>query len=188
MVISTLFTRMLAGAGDHTNCYFADRVENKMGSHASQMAKAICLYSPWQFLYWYDRPQGSPGKKGGAGGAEGTIPDIEDLQFYDELPTVWDHSDIIEGYPGLYAAVVRKKGDKWYLGALAGTESYKLSLKLDFLDKDREYEATIFFDDKTLNSRTNLAIRKMKLGMHDILEAYILKQNGLAVIFTPVTE
>src|SRR6185312_7462900 len=58
-VLVTLFTRMIAGAGDQTNCYFAPRVD-KMGSHASQMAKAICIYSPWQFLYWYDRPEDSP--------------------------------------------------------------------------------------------------------------------------------
>jgi len=186
MVINTLFTRMIAGAGDHTNCYFADRVGQKMGSHASQMAKAICLYSPWQFLYWYDRPQDSPGKKGGAGGAEGAIPEIKDLQFYDDLPTVWDHSEVIEGYPGRHAVIARKKGDKWYLGALAGTESHQLSLKLDFLDKDTRYKGTIFYDDSSVESPTNLAIRELELNQKSVLEAHIHKQNGLAVIFTPI--
>lgn len=186
IVINTIFTRMIAGAGDHTNCYFADRVDQKMGSHASQMAKAICIYSPWQFLYWYDRPQGSPGKKGGAGGAEGTIPEIEDLRFYDELPTVWDNTKVIEGYPGKYVTIARKKGKKWYLGALAGTESYELSLKLDFLDEDTKYKATIFYDDSSLNSNTNLAIREIELTRQSLLEEKILKQNGLAIIFTPI--
>ncbi|MCK5465740.1 MAG: glycoside hydrolase family 97 N-terminal domain-containing protein, partial [Bacteroidales bacterium] len=52
MVLNTIFTRMIAGAGDHTNCYFDNRVDEKMGSHASQLAKLVCVYSPWQFLYW----------------------------------------------------------------------------------------------------------------------------------------
>ena len=69
MAINTIFTRMIAGAGDQTNCYFAERVTEQMGSHTSQMAKSICIYSPWQFVYWYDRPFGSPVKKGGAGEA-----------------------------------------------------------------------------------------------------------------------
>src|SRR3546814_2332613 len=59
IVLNTLFTRMIAGAADQTNCYFAPRIAN-MGSHASQLAKAICIYSPLQFLFWYDRPEDSP--------------------------------------------------------------------------------------------------------------------------------
>ena len=61
------------------------------------MAKSICIYSPWQFLFWYDRPPGSPGKKGGAGGAEGSIPELEELEFYSRLPTVWDNSLVLDG-------------------------------------------------------------------------------------------
>ncbi|MEO8110489.1 MAG: glycoside hydrolase family 97 N-terminal domain-containing protein, partial [Ginsengibacter sp.] len=53
--ITTLFTRSIAGAADNTNCYFTARVD-KMGSHVAQMAKAVCIYSPLQFLYWYDNP------------------------------------------------------------------------------------------------------------------------------------
>ena len=58
-----LFTRMLAGAGDNTICYYNDRV-TKNASHAYQLAKAVCFYSPWQFLYWYDRPPHAPGARG----------------------------------------------------------------------------------------------------------------------------
>jgi alpha-glucosidase len=185
-VITTIFTRMIAGAGDQTNCYFAPRVTEKMGSHASQMAKVICIYSPWQFLFWYDRPAGAPSRTGGAGGAEGAIPEIDDLQFFDDVPTVWDDTKIIEGYPGKYVSIARKNGDKWYLGAIAGTEEYKLSLKLDFLDENTTYKATVFSDDKSLNTRTNVRIEDMEVNSKTVFEKYILKQNGLAVIFSPV--
>lgn len=185
-VITTIFTRMIAGAGDQTNCYFASRVTEKMGSHASQMAKVICIYSPWQFLYWYDRPEGAPSKKGGAGGAEGAIPEIDDLQFFDDVPTVWDDTRIIEGYPGKYASIARKNGDKWFLGSIAGSEEYKLSLKLDFLDENTTYKATVFSDDKSLNTLTNVRIEEMEVNSKTVFEKNILMQNGLAVIFTPV--
>ena len=185
-VITTIFTRMIAGAGDQTNCYFAPRVTEKMGSHASQMAKVICIYSPWQFLFWYDRPAGAPSRTGGAGGAEGAIPEIDDLRFFDDVPTVWDDTKIIEGYPGKYVSIARKNGDKWYLGAIAGTEEYKLSLKLDFLDENTTYKATVFSDDKSLNTRTNVRIEDMEVNFKTVFEKNILKQNGLAVIFSPV--
>lgn len=185
MVINTIFTRMIAGAGDHTNCYFAERV-NKMGSHASQMAKTICVYSPWQFLYWYDRPEGSPGKKGGAGSSKGNIKKIPDLTFYDQVPTVWDDTQVLDGYPGELAVIARKKDGKWYLGVITGTKKHNLSLKLNFLEEGRKYNATIFSDDKSLNTLTNVRIRDTLVTSESVLNQQIPEQNGLAVIFTPV--
>ncbi|MBN1985084.1 MAG: glycoside hydrolase family 97 catalytic domain-containing protein, partial [Prolixibacteraceae bacterium] len=69
----TLFTRMLAGAGDNTICYYAPRVTETMSGHVSQLAKAVMMYSPWQFLYWYDRPPNSSDVIGGVPGAKGFI-------------------------------------------------------------------------------------------------------------------
>lgn len=184
MVINTIFTRMIAGAGDQTNCYFSSKVE-KMGSHASQMAKAICIYSPWQFIYWYDRPARSPVEKGGAGGASSWIPEIKDLKFYDELPTVWDSTMVIEGYPGKYLAIARKSNKKWFLGTIAGTDQYVLNLKLDFLDSGKKYKATIYADDGALKTRTNVSVTEIEVTSESVLKKDILPQNGMAVIFTP---
>jgi alpha-glucosidase len=181
MVINTIFTRMIAGAADQTNCYFAERVYEKMGSHASQMAKAICIYSPWQFLYWYDRPTGSPTKKGGAGGAEVTIPEIPDLGFYDRLPTTWDQTKVMVGK---LAVLARKKESTWYLGAIVGTADVDIKVPLNFLDKGVEYEATFYSDNALLKSLTNLKIETAKVSSETILEKKILKQNGLAIIFS----
>ena len=171
---------MVAGAGDQTNCYFADRVTG-MGSHASQMAKAICIYSPWQFVYWYDRPIGSPSKKGGAGGSEGSIPEIEDLSFYDQLPTVWSDTRVIDGYPGEFAIIARKNKGSWFLGAITGTVNFESTIKLNFLDPGKEYAATIYSDDSLLNTRTNLRIENMTVTNKVELPVEILRQNGLAI-------
>ncbi len=185
MVINTIFTRMIAGAGDHTNCYFASRVKEEMGSHTAQMAKAICIYSPWQFLYWYDRPAGSPGKKGGAGNAETGIPEIPDLTFYDQIPTVWDDTRVLDGYPGKLASIARKNGENWYLGVLTGTQEHNLALTLDFLEPGRTYEATLFTHDESLNTATMVSILKEEVNSETVLVRKIPEQNGLAVIFKP---
>lgn len=183
-MLVTLFTRMIAGAGDQTNCYFAPRVD-KMGSHASQMAKAICIYSPWQFLYWYDRPEDSPRKKGGAGSAASVIKEIPDLSFYDALPTVWDDSKVIDGKIGEYGTIARRHGDDWYVGSLTN-EARNLVLPLDFLNKNRQYEATIYWDDASLTTPTKLAIRKMKVNASTVLKMQIMTMNGLAIIIRPL--
>jgi alpha-glucosidase len=181
MVINTIFTKMIAGAGDHTNCYFAPRVTEKMGSHVPQMAKTICVYSPWQFLFWYDRPAGSPSRKGGAGNSQGTILDIPDLDFYAQVPTVWDDTKVLGGYPGKFAIIARKTGNDWFVGAISGSEEKEIEISYDFLDENRSYEATIYFHDENSSSFTKVGIRKQMLKADDKTLHHLLKQNGLAI-------
>ncbi len=186
MVISTLFTRMIAGAADHTNCYFGKRVTEKMSSHASQLAKSVLIYSPLQWLYWYDRPIGSPIDKGGAGGEKSVIKEIPDLEFYDRVPTVWDQTKILGGYPGQWAAVAREKDSSWYIGAITGNMEKNFSLKLDFLDEEKDYDATIFSDDPGLKTETKVKIERIKVTRDSFIESHLLKQNGIAIIISPV--
>lgn len=183
-VLVTMFTRMIAGAGDQTNCYFAPRV-NKMGSHASQMAKAICIYSPWQFVYWYDRPEDSPRQMGGAGSTASIIAEIPDLGFYDALPTVWDDTKVLEGKIGEYGTIARKSGDIWYVGTITD-KARDFNLSLHFLNKNSAYEATIYCDDAALSSPTKLTIRQMKVDATTILNIQLLTMNGQAIIIRPL--
>jgi len=184
-VLITMFTRMLAGAGDHTNCYFAPRVDEKMGSHVSQMAKAICIYSPWQFIYWYDRPESSPRNKGGAGQTNPFIPEIADLTFYDALPTVWDDTKVLEGKIGEYGTIARKKGDDWFVGSLTDAPR-KLSLNMKFLEKGIRYEATIYADDSSMDTSTKVKITKQEVTSASQLNFDLKSKNGVAIILKKV--
>ena len=179
----TLFTRMLAGAGDNTICYFAPRVTEKMGGHVSQLAKAVMLYSPWQFLFWYDRPQGSPGKKGGAGNSEGYIQHVPELAFFKYMPTVWDDTRVLEGKIGEYATIARKTGNDWFMGSLTGKNPHSLQLDLTFLDQDGSYEATIYTYDPDSVSPTKITIIKQEIDENSELNFNIPANSGLAIHF-----
>ena len=180
-VLITMFTRMLAGAGDHTNCYFAPRVEEKMGSHVSQMAKAICIYSPWQFLYWYDRPEDSPRNKGVAGPTVPVISEIPDLSFYDSLHTIWDDTKVLEGKIGEFGTIARKNGDQWFVGSLTDL-ARKLSISMKFLEKGAKYEATIYSDDSTMNTPTKVKITKQMVTSSSLLSFDLKSKNGVAIV------
>ncbi|WP_426478399.1 glycoside hydrolase family 97 catalytic domain-containing protein [Chryseobacterium sp. CBSDS_008] len=53
------------------------------------------------------------------------------LSFMKEVPTLWDETVFIDGYPGKYAVVARRHADKWYLaGVNAEKQSRKLKIKL----------------------------------------------------------
>jgi alpha-glucosidase len=186
MVLKTLFVRMLGGAGDQTNCYFAERVDEKFGSHASQLAKSVCLYSPWQFLYWYDRPVGSPNKAGGAGDNDNYIIEVPELSFFDQVPTVWDNTKIIEGYPGEYAVVARKSGTTWFVGAFNGNKERNYNISLDFLDPNIHYIATIFTDNDAVATQTKVAVETRTVTSEYMMKSKLGKHEGMAIVIKRV--
>ncbi len=178
----TLFTRMIAGAADNTNCYLAERVSTKMGGKTAQMAKSVMLYSPWQFLYWYDRPEGSSVKKGGAGSATGIIGKNENLGFYDAIPTVWDETRVLEGKIGEFATVARKSGSNWFIGSLAANQDHTIEIPLTFLNEGENYEAVIYFQDEEGLRDNKVKMEKIKVNQKSILSRKLLKNSGFAVI------
>lgn len=143
--IYTLYNRMICGAGDYTNCYFAERVTEKMGGRAAQLAKRVAIYSPWQFIYWYDRPEKSPARAGGAGSAESVIRKDAVTGFYCSIPTVWDDTRFLEGEMGEYAVVARRSSSDWYISILNAGEKRRISLPLDFLKDTSGYKATLYY-------------------------------------------
>lgn len=56
------------------------------------------------------------------------------LDFLRNVPTTWDETRFIEGYPGKYVVLARRSGDKWYLAAInAMQEELKLNLDISFM-------------------------------------------------------
>ena len=85
----------------------------------------------------------------------------EELDFLRQLPTTWDETRLIDGYPGRYVVLARRTGDHWYIAGLNATkEPLKLTLDLsaynlnnvlgDFIDKKTKSVVT-----KTLPLKTD---------------------------------
>ena len=163
----TMFTRMLAGAGDNTICYYNERVDKKMGSHASQLAKAVCIFSPLQFLYWYDRAA--------------NIGNEPELEFFNNVPTVWDETIVLQGKIGEYGVIARKSGNDWFIGCINGTEARTLELDFGFLDPDKEYSARIYSDDPSVNTVTHVRVDSMVTDTKTIYKANLRSNNGIAI-------
>ncbi|MEE8451480.1 MAG: glycoside hydrolase family 97 N-terminal domain-containing protein, partial [Thermoguttaceae bacterium] len=182
--LTILFTRMLAGAGDNTICYYDSRV-TRNASHAYQLAKTVCVYSPWQFLYWYDRPAASPRKTGGAGGSSNTIGEEPELEFFDHVPTVWDETKVLHGQIGRYAVIARRSGERWFIGCMNSGEARTLEIPLTFLDPDKPYTAHVYSDDATVPTRTHVKIDRLPVNAKDVLKATMSAQGGQAIRIEP---
>ncbi|MDR6513485.1 glycoside hydrolase family 97 protein [Chryseobacterium camelliae] len=57
-----------------------------------------------------------------------------ELDFMKEIPTLWDETVFIDGYPGKYSVIARRHQDQWYIaGVNAENSVQKLTLKLPML-------------------------------------------------------
>jgi alpha-glucosidase len=184
LTLTILFTRMLAGAADNTICYYDTRVDQN-ASHAYQLAKAVCLYSPWQFVYWYDRPATSPREKGGAGGQKRIIGDEPELEFFDQLPTVWDNTRVIHGRIGEYAVIARRSGGDWFIGCMNSGQPRTLEVPLEFLETGTQFVTHVYWDDETVETRTHVKIERYLVDCKTVLTARVSAKGGQAVRLVP---
>ncbi|PAP75034.1 glycoside hydrolase family 97 protein [Rubrivirga marina] len=51
-------------------------------------------------------------------------------EFLSTVPTAWDETRFVEGFPGETVVIARRKGDRWYVGGLNGTAAAR-SVRLD---------------------------------------------------------
>jgi alpha-glucosidase len=147
------FTRFVAGHADHTYC-FMDRRLTKTKAH--QLALTVINFGPLQYLHWYDVPK------------QYSLAEIEEIEFWKDLPTVWDDTKVIDGVPGEYIAVARRSSTGWWVGIVTNESAREFTLSLAFLvgggsvgadgGSGGEYEVRIHEDaePQTIAKRTML--------------------------------
>jgi alpha-glucosidase len=177
------FTRFIAGAADHTICYYHRpelkprlketqnaRVMKTTSGH--QLALAVVFYSPLQFLYWYDKPEDSQ--------------DEPELEFFDKVSTVWDDTKVVDGEIGKHVTIARRKGDDWFVGTVTNTEKRDLKIPLSFLTPGKKYEASIYYDDPDSKVRTKVSIKRIKVDISTVLETKLIASGGQAIWIRPL--
>ena len=62
------------------------------------------------------------------------------------MPTTWDDTKLVTGYPANHVVMARQSGEKWYVAGINGKdENNTINLDWSFL-ADGEYEVLIFKD------------------------------------------
>lgn len=108
------------------------------------------------------------------------------FQFIKDVAVDWDDSKYLEAEPGDYITVARKaKGtDNWFIGGKCDENGHKSVVKLDFLDKGKKYECTIYADAKDAHYETNpkaYTITKKTVKKGDTLKLTEAPGGGFAV-------
>ena len=93
-----------------------------------------------------------------------------ELDFLRELPTTWDETRFLDGYPTRYVALARRHGSKWYVGALNGTQE-PISMTLDLS----------MFANQTMTCLTDQPLKKSKKAQENAQQLPTPVQKQLKV-------
>ncbi len=160
------FTRYLCGAGDYTLCYFSNRIQT---TRAHQLAMAAVYYSPLQFMYWYDKPTAYRGEK--------------ELEYWNNVPAVWDDSRTLDGKVGEYVTTARRSGSEWFVGTMTAAARTAKINTAEFLTKGKKYKVTLYQDNLSLNTRTNVEITSRTVTSGEVISLELLANGGAALHF-----
>ena len=134
------FTRGLLGPMDYTPGGFQNRTRAEwvmdagakpdgncqvLGTRAHQLALTMIYNSP--LLCLCDSPTSYLGKD-----LQSPEPGLE---FYRDLPTVWDETRVLDAKVGEHIVMARRSGNRWYLGAMNADTACTLTVPLAFLGK-----------------------------------------------------
>lgn len=172
------FTRLQGGPMDYTpgilETQFSTWCDNKSYIHTTlvgQLALYLTMYSPLQMAA--DLPENYQKYN-------------DAFQFIKDVACDWDDSRYLEAEPARYITVARKaKGtNNWFVGGKTGLAPHLSVLKLDFLDKGRKYEATIYADAKDADYEKNpkaYTITKRTVKKGDVLKLQQVRGGGFAI-------
>ena len=173
------FTRLQGGPMDYTPGIFETEVKNVNPNNTSQvrstlakqLALYVTMYSPLQMAA--DLP-------------ENYERFADAFQFIKDVPVDWQESVYLEAEPGRYITVARKDkhSDNWYIGNTSNENGHTSELLLNFLDKNKKYEATIYADAKNADWQTNpkaYTITKQKVNAKTKLKLTAAKGGGYAI-------
>lgn len=159
------FTRFIAGPADYTVCYYSDRIQT---TRSHQLALPVVYYSPLQFLFWYDKPSAYQGE-----------PEVE---FFKNVPTVWDDTKVIDGRIGEFVSVARKSGDKWFLGSITNGQAREITIPLTFLKPNVRYAARLYNPGA---GKHDVKIENRVVDSTTTLSTYLPAATGQAIWIRP---
>lgn len=99
------------------------------------------------------------------------------VDFMKQVPTTWDETRFIDGYPGKYVIMARRQGDRWYIaGANAQKETVKVKVSLPMLSAGSEVQ--LYTDNVSLQG----SVRGVKLNKKSELQLNIPCNGGILII------
>jgi len=154
------FTRLKGGPMDYTPGIFETKIwkvnpDNKSYARttiARQLGLYLTMCSPLQMAA--DLP-------------ENYLKHMDAFQFIKDVAVDWDDSRYLEAEPGDYITVARKaKGtNNWFVGNTSDENGHTSKLTFEYLDRDKQYIATIYSDAQDAHYEKNPQAYRIQKGI-----------------------
>ncbi len=126
------FTRNVIGPMDYTPGTFSDSQYPHITTYAHELALPLLFESALQHMP--DSPA-----------TYDQLPEAV-KRLLSTLPTAWDDTKLLAGYPGIEVVIARRKGEAWYIAGINGTdEPHTLCVSLEELSVNGK-SMTLFKD------------------------------------------
>ncbi|WP_289053705.1 glycoside hydrolase family 97 protein [Carboxylicivirga marina] len=179
------FTRMLGGPVDYTPGTFDLMLKNfadervswntddisKTRTHttlAKQLALFVILYSPMQM----------------ASDVVNNYINHPAFAFIANADIDFDETRVLNGEVGQYITTARRTGNNWLIGSATNEKARDINIKLDFLEQNKAYEATIYADKEGSDWQNNpeqYTISKQTVKHGDKLSMKLAAGGGQAI-------
>lgn len=181
--VTLAFTRMLAGPMDYTPGGFLNVTPQQfrqqsptlvMNTRAAELSKFVIYDSPFSTVC--DHPDHYAGEPG--------------TDFLRLVPTVWDDTRFVCGYPGEYVALAKRSGQRWFVGVMNNEQQRTLTIDTSFLPEG-VYTLEYWADGRRANTQPTQIEHKTivySTAKAKPLRLRLANGGGYVAIFTPRNE
>ncbi len=164
------FTRNVVGSMDYTPVTFTNSQFPHITSFGHELALSVVFESGIQHMA--DRPEGYR-----------SLPDAP-RTFLKEIPSAWDDTKLLDGYPGKDVTIARRKGNCWYIGGISAENKEKTkTLKFDFLPEGIRYKLVLIADG---NHDRDFNTKYMVVDRSSAVDVRMLRRGGFAASLKPI--
>ena len=161
------FTRNVVGPMDYTPGTFSDSQHPHITSYGHELALPVIFESALQHMP--DRPS-----------VYDNLPEAV-KHLLSELPTAWDDTKLLAGYPGVEVVMARRKGDVWYIAGINGTNEPR-TLRAPLVAIPVSGKQVSLFKDGTDDRHFAVEENLPLSGRQTDLEVECLPRGGFVVV------
>ena len=159
------FTRNVVGSMDYTPVTFSDNRYPHLTSYGHELALSILFESG--IVHFADRVS-----------AYQDLP-IEPRTFLKNVPTTWERSLLLDGYPAKFCVMARLSKGKWYISGINGTFE-KMTINLDLTRLHGDFKSIDIIADGKTNKEFSSYSEPLSHGQNIKIE--LLPAGGFVAI------
>lgn len=164
------FTRNVVGSMDYTPVTFTNSQHPHITSYGHELALGVLFESALQHMA--DRPDGYY-----------QLPDAAKA-FLKDIPSAWDDTRFVNGYPGKDVTLARRNGADWYIAGINGEDmEKKQTILFPFLPEGKQYKFTLIADGK---HDKDLATQYQVVNRNSIVNVAFLRRGGFVASLKPI--